>query len=237
MLKRIARITRRIFSKVYATYIAIPRMNRIDRVRMFGFDLTIPPTVFHPKLFFTTKVFARYLNTLDLKELSVLEIGCGSGVLSLVAARRGGIVTAVDINPAAVEAANRNVVMNGLDAAIRVMQSDLFERLESASQFDLIIFNPPYYKRNPANDTERAFFAGENLETIRRFAAEACTYLTEDGRILFLLTSDVDINAIMSIFESTRLIAREVKRTRRWFEVLTIFELTQTTYSGENEKR
>ena len=58
-----------------------------------GFRLTVPPTVFHPKVFLTSKYFAGFIGDLELKGKKVAEVGCGSGILSLAAALcRGGEV-------------------------------------------------------------------------------------------------------------------------------------------------
>ena len=45
----------------------------------------------------------------------VLEVGCGSGVVSIHCAKNGCDVTAVDVNPRAVELARRNAGANGAD--------------------------------------------------------------------------------------------------------------------------
>ena len=54
-----------------------------------GFRLTVPPTVFHPKVFLTSKYFAGFIGELDLTGKRVAEVGTGSGILSLAAARAG----------------------------------------------------------------------------------------------------------------------------------------------------
>lgn len=55
---------------------------------------------------------------------SVLDLGCGSGVLSIAAARLGfGPVTAVDIDPVAVEVARANAVANGVRIDVRQLDA------------------------------------------------------------------------------------------------------------------
>src|ERR1700756_4425069 len=78
---------------------------RPTRSQVAGFVMVVPPTVFHPKIFLTSAFFAEFVLGLDLRGKSFVEIGAGSGILSLSAAKAGAIsVTALDINPAAVEA-------------------------------------------------------------------------------------------------------------------------------------
>jgi ribosomal protein L11 methyltransferase len=57
---------------------------------------------------------------------SVLDLGCGSGLLSILAARWGhGPVTAWDLDPHAVAAARANVERNGLGDRVAVAQADV----------------------------------------------------------------------------------------------------------------
>src|SRR5436190_13796006 len=72
------------------------RLSRRDSARVFGLSLTVEPGVFHPALFRSTRLLARYVLSLDLAGRSVLDMGTGSGIAGLCAARRGGRVVAVD---------------------------------------------------------------------------------------------------------------------------------------------
>jgi release factor glutamine methyltransferase len=72
------------------------------RWRWRGLRLVAPIGVFHPGLFFSSGVLADHIERSELLGRRVLDVGCGSGLLSLAAARAGAIVTAIDINPAAV---------------------------------------------------------------------------------------------------------------------------------------
>jgi ribosomal protein L11 methyltransferase len=57
----------------------------------------------------------------ELAGSGVLDIGCGSGVLAIAAARLGyGDVCALDVEPEAVEATRRNSVANGVDVEVRL---------------------------------------------------------------------------------------------------------------------
>src|SRR5256714_15600669 len=80
-----------------------------------GFRLLVRPTVFHPKFFISSERFAEFIDTLDLTGKHVAEIGTGSGILALAAARAGAkLVVATDINPNASLSANENARANGL---------------------------------------------------------------------------------------------------------------------------
>lgn len=71
----------------------------------------------------------------------VLDLCCGSGVVGIAAAMRGGRVDAVDADRLAVVAARRNSLLNGVQMSVR--QGDLFSPVEEM-RYDLILSNPPY---------------------------------------------------------------------------------------------
>lgn len=199
---------------------------RSVRTRILGFSLTIPPTVFHPKYYFTSKFFGEYISTIHLSGKQVLDLGCGSGILSLAAARSGGTVTALDINPAAVQATRDNARRNGLHGTISVFESDLFAALEhSGSTFDLVICNPPYYVGEPLTMSEKAFKGGSGMEFMSRLASLSPCYLTPGGSILLVLSSDADLNTCLQPFEDNRFRSRILRIRKLLFETLTIIEL------------
>lgn len=69
-----------------------------------------------------------------------LEVGCGTGVSALTAARLGAHVVATDMNPHAVTLLQHNAKQNGLQVDAR--EADLMEGVEGP--FDVVAFNPPY---------------------------------------------------------------------------------------------
>lgn len=74
---------------------------------------------------------------------SALDIGCGVGVIGIVAEMQGAEVTMTDANLLAVEAASHNVSNLGLNAT--VLASDVYHHLGD-QRFDLIVSNPPFHR-------------------------------------------------------------------------------------------
>jgi ribosomal protein L11 methylase PrmA len=77
--------------------------------------LEVPPTVFGDGLHPTTATCLELLDGLVGRGTSVLDVGCGSGALSVVAARAGADVVAIDIDPVAVDATLANAAANGVE--------------------------------------------------------------------------------------------------------------------------
>jgi 16S rRNA (guanine1207-N2)-methyltransferase len=80
----------------------------------------------------------------NLRNMNVLDLGCGYGVLGLVATRSGAAyVDMVDANLLAVAAAQTNVQRLGL-ANARALASDVLSAIPER-KYDLIISNPPFH--------------------------------------------------------------------------------------------
>src|SRR5262245_13080602 len=88
--------------------------DRDIRTEVGVLTLKVLPTVFHPWFFGTSRIFAEYLAKIGLEGKRFLDLGTGSGIVGLHAARAGAIVTALDINPKAVECARSNAACSGL---------------------------------------------------------------------------------------------------------------------------
>ncbi len=148
------------------------------------------PGVFHPGLFFSTKLLIEYISKYNLKDKNVLELGAGSGLISVYCAKLKANVTASDINPIAVENINQNEKLNSVN--IKVVESDLFDRIET-KEFNYIIINPPYYPKNPNNEEELAWFCGNDFQYFRKLFDQMGNYVNSDSKIIMVLSEDCDI--------------------------------------------
>jgi methylase of polypeptide subunit release factors len=69
------------------SYHFILTRRRTTVARVAGFRLSVRPTVFHPRYFLSSKFFANFLSDIDLAGKRVADVGTGSGILALAAAR------------------------------------------------------------------------------------------------------------------------------------------------------
>src|SRR5262249_19238283 len=142
------------YKPLLAKYLSKKRIYHYKDIR-----LEIPPEVFHPGFFFSTRLLLNYIKQMPLKERSFLEIGCGSGLISIYAAKKGAKVTATDINTVAIESLKKNSSKNNIE--LSVIESDLFQNIP-VRQFDIVAINPPYYKKKPVTEIDYAWYCGEN---------------------------------------------------------------------------
>ena len=151
---------------------------RIEQVQ--GRSLVVTPGVFNPVLFFSSSVLAELLESeaLSPKEASVLDLGCGTGVLSVIAASNGEKVVATDLNPQAVRCTRINAILNGVEKRVTVRQGDLFEPVRGES-FDVVLFNPPYFGGRPRDTFETSFRSDDMATRLCRRPALA----SQAGRI------------------------------------------------------
>ncbi|MBH5336228.1 methyltransferase [Streptomyces pactum] len=73
---------------------------------------------------------------------TALDLGCGTGILGLSAARNGADVVSVDVNPECTAAATVNAHINGLGERLTAVEGDIMS-LDLDRRFDLVISNPP----------------------------------------------------------------------------------------------
>lgn len=132
----------------------------------------------------------------------VLEVGCGSGVVSIHCTHAGAEVTAVDINPYAVECTRRNASRNGLEIDVR--QSDMYCNVTGC--FDTIVFNLPYLPVEEEGLLEKAWSGGgTGVEPLERLLEGAADHLEPGGRVVVVVSSLMDsvrLNSLLSHYES-----------------------------------
>jgi release factor glutamine methyltransferase len=201
------------------------RLNRTVRTTVGGIELAIEPSVMHPKVFKSGKVFAEYIATCDIHGKSILDVGTGSGILAIMGAQRGAQVVATDINPLALTCAKANVLRNGCASSVMVLESDLFVSL-GGKRFDMILFNPPYLVRAPKGPYATAMDGGVDLALIKRFAADASNHLSGNGFMLLLLSTDAPMASLISLFSAAGFSIDVVHRRSGLFEEFLVCRIT-----------
>jgi SAM-dependent methyltransferase len=133
----------------------------------------------------------------------LVDVGCGSGVGGIIAARYAQEVVLADVNAHALWFAQVNAALNGVD--VRVVTSDVLAAI--AGPIDLVIANPPYM-RDPAGRMYRDGGGHHGEALAVRIAREALARLEPDGALILYTGSaivegrDSFLDAVMPVLEA-----------------------------------
>lgn len=219
MKKLIRKITHPFFKRYHFWYHRKPRKYIYNNIYTI-----VQPTVFSPINTQSTKVFLDFINKIDLKNKSVLELGCGSGIISILSASKNGIVTATDINEAAIKSLKKMATKQGFK--INTIISDLFDKI-SIKNFDFIFINPPFYPKKPKDVIEKAWFCGNNFEYFEQLFEQLPQYLTKTSNCFMILSNDCDYNSINSIALKNHLLLEKVFKKNTRLEVNYIYKINK----------
>lgn len=148
--------------------------------------LDIFPTVFPPRSDHSISSKSLFETFDNLKELEVADVGCGSGIESIVAVLAGAKhVDASDVNQQAVDCSRHNIEMNGLKNNINVFHSDLFLNFPDKKKYDLIIANLPIVNFDAGTDPISNALYDKDFEIHKRLLSDAKDFLNENGVITF----------------------------------------------------
>jgi release factor glutamine methyltransferase len=195
-------------------------LKRVQLETIDGWPLIVLPGVFNGVRIRSGLILARSLETLSLSASTrVLDLGTGSGLGAIFAARQGARVIASDVNPEAVRCAKLNALANHLDDRIEVRSGDLFESVPG-ERFDVILFNPPYYRGQPRDDADRAW---RSPDVFDRFLMELPDHLTDQGCARVVLSTDGEIAP--ALLSAAHLKTRLVAQHDLIVEILTVYEV------------
>ena len=189
MRKFLKKVLSPILQKGFKIYTLKPRTFTYESI-----TVVVHPEVFSPRFTISTKLLLDFIKPLNLENKTILELGCGSGIIALYAASKGADVTASDINPIATNALRVASIKNNLN--LTVIDSDLFNTIPN-QQFDYIIINPPYYPNNPKNIKESAWYCGENYEYFNKLFQQLNKTLAKNT--IMILSEDCNIEYIKSL--------------------------------------
>ena len=167
-----------------------PAQYIIGQADFYGMQLTVDERVLIPRPE-TEELVELILAENPETNLSVLDIGTGSGAIALALAknRPDWSVTAADVSQDALDVANENAKNQNLQIFLK--KSDCFT--EISEKYDIIVSNPPYISREDESEVglnvlhsepHLALFAAEDgLAIYRRIAEDAKDYLKDGGKI------------------------------------------------------
>jgi ribosomal protein L11 methyltransferase len=158
--------------------------------------VVVPSTGFGTGHHASTRLCLELLQEVPVRGRTVLDIGTGSGVLAIAAARLGALsATAVDNDPDAIDAARENVALNGADRGVRLECAD-FRRL-ALPHAAIVIAN----------------LTGDLL---RRAAPEVASRAAAGGHIILSGVLASEAAAVVAAFEAAGATLRARKTEDEW---------------------
>jgi release factor glutamine methyltransferase len=198
------------------------RHNRLVLEMVAGRPFLILPEVFNPTLFLTSEFMVTTFNEHLIPPGSrVLDMGTGSGVGAIFAAQWARSVVAVDINPEAVRCATINILLHKMEDCVRMQQSDLFTAV-AGQEFDVVLFNPPYFRGRAQPGFDQAWRSEDVLE---RFAAQLGSHLTTNGYALLVLSTAGGEKACLQNLWAAGFTDSVIARRDMGSEVVTVYKV------------
>lgn len=143
-----------------------------------------------------SKVLLDALSGTNFAAQEVLDLGCGYGILGLVAAQSGAKVTALDDDLLAVGSSRYNAQKLGL--ALNVLHSDINSALSADARFDLVLCNPPFHVGKQVK-----------LAVPYAFLGAACQHLKPGGSLYVVANEALPYEAALAAHGSLRTLKRE----------------------------
>lgn len=178
-----------------ATRELIAQTNQSQAVVISGVVITTDPEVFNPAVFFSSEWFAEKVSELVREESTLIEVGCGTGIVSIKSAlvNPGLTVYATDINNRAKEMTQLNAQNNSVTDRVHAYAGDVFDGLPTDVRADSIFWAMPFGYLDPADS-----LAGKDSQTfdpsyraIRKFFTDAKNHLADTGRLLIGFSIDI----------------------------------------------
>ena len=151
-------------------------------------------TGYHP----TTQMCLTLIDELIVSNAFVLDVGAGSGILSVAASKLGaGAVVALDVDPEAMKVARKTMATNGLKGKIRMIQGTLPNKAISKKGFDLVVANI-------------------SAEVIGQLGQELWSVLKPSGRLVVSGFLDTQEHDLMRRLQCVGLVLQERRQISDW---------------------
>lgn len=168
----------------------------IGKREFYGRDFIVTSDVLDPRCDSESLIEMVLHHYANKANTHFLEIGCGSGCLSITLLKelQNAKAVAVDISDKALEIAAQNAQLHEVEGDLQLMKSDLFGGLDHTQRFDLIISNPPYIASGDIetlqdevkNHEPRLALDGgaDGLDFYRKIALQTSAFMRDGAKLI-----------------------------------------------------
>ena len=181
---------KRVVKKIEKNY---PVQYLIGNVNFYGYKINVNKNVLIPR--FETETLIEktisYIKKLNLKKGSLIDLGTGSGCISIVLKKEieDLNITSLDLSKKALKVAKKNAKQNRAD--INFIHDNIF-KFNPINKYDILISNPPYVSEsdivseNIKFEPKKAIYANDNgLEFYKHIISTCKKYLNKKNLIAF----------------------------------------------------
>lgn len=173
----------------------INKDNQVQELSIGDVVIKTHPEVFNPVNFFSSQWFAEKVSNLVSGETVLIEVGCGTGIVSILSAKRNKDlrVYATDISKDASNQTRINSQSNGVSDRVAVYSGDVLDSIPEQVKADSIFWAMPFGYLNPeetlSGRDEQVFDPG--YRAIKKFFYDSRKYLKNEGRLLIGFSADI----------------------------------------------
>jgi release factor glutamine methyltransferase len=194
-----------------------PMAYLLRKREFYGYEFVIDKNVLDPRCdseAMIELIKEDYAN-FSTQPLGLIELGVGSGCLVISILNEFNLWSGigVDISRKALNLAKKNCQKFNLSSRLKLLNSDLFSKINLAKKFDIIISNPPYIPTLDIDNLQKevAFFEPrialdggvDGLEFYRKIAKNSLNYLQKKGSIFVEIAYDQE-GEVIDIFKECK---------------------------------
>ena len=173
----------------------VPTQYLLGKQEFYGLIFRVTPAVLIPRPETETLVEETIAELQTISQPKIIDIGCGSGCISvaIAASRPDARIVAIDKSVAALDIAKENAIRHKVDNQIIFLESNLLDK-NKMSEVDAVVTNPPYIADNEfpllqpegaEHEPRLALSGGSNgLEIIETLLPQVSKALKLDGTLL-----------------------------------------------------
>lgn len=167
------------------------------------------------------------------KDANILELGSGSGIISLLLATKhtGVHITGIELQETYHDLALRNIQMNNLEKIVECIQGN-FRTLKLRREFDIVVANPPYrkWKSGRINPLEEKALARHEITATLDDVVEAAKRFLKNKGAFYIIYNVERMVDLISTLRAYALEPKKIKLILHKHEA--IFVLVKAIYNG-----